>query len=742
MKKRLIFLGFLLFIISTNAQQNDSLVRPKIGLVLSGGGAKGLAHIGVLKVLEKHHIRPDYIAGTSMGAIVGGYYAAGYSASQIDSIFRKLSFDDIMYNRFDRKYKYFFSKEHGKKYIISLPFSTHKMSAELPRGLNDSQQFFMALADGLLPVSNIEDFNNLQTPFICMATDIVNGKQVLFNHGYLAESIISSALLPSVYNPIEVNGKLLMDGGIVNNYPVKEVKDLGADIVIGSDVQGSILQKHQITDLPAIMDQIVSFNMYKKMPIKKALTDIYLHPNIKGIGITDFDRIDTIIHRGEIAMESKLKKIKNLQTLQSDKPINHLHYQKPDSLSFNEIIINGQNRFKREYILGKIDIKINQKISYKDFIDGINNLYGTENFEKVHYRFRNENSKLKLYLNIKEHRYKASMNLGFHYNDLYKINVIANLENRHVLFKNDLLSSDIIGGNQFRYNLDYIIDNGFKLSLGLHSSLHQISHQVISNDIFPNEHFSVNKLDFNYLKITNKIYFQGNLSHFLYIRIGAQQEFKRLYTYVFSGQQQEQNAYYFGNNHYFGGFASIHLDSRDNFVFPTKGVYLKLKWNYTPFSTDFYQDFKTFSQYIFDLSYTQKLFSHTYLHTKIKTGLHDAKHHNVENIFYLGGANQYLNFDNIIDYKPAPVLSFSATKYFLPEVILDIEPIKNHHIFFGGHALYYDTSDALIALQPKNIYGYSIGYGFNSFLGPIKLNFGALPRLHKNAFSFTFGYNF
>ncbi len=742
MKKTFIFLAILWSFVSMYAQHKDSLAHPKIGLVLSGGGAKGLAHIGVLKVLEKRHIHPDYITGTSMGAIVGGFYAAGYSASQIDSIFRKLPFDDIMYNRFARKYKYFFNKEHGKKYIISLPFSTHKMSAKLPRGLNDSQKFFMVLAENLLPVSNVEDFNFLQTPFACIATDIVDGKQVLFNRGYLAEAIISSALLPSVYNPNELHGILLLDGGIVNNYPVKEAKDMGADIVIGSDVQGSILQKNQINDLPAIMDQIVSFGMYKKMPLKKAMTDIYLHPNIKGIGITDFEKIDTIIHRGEIAMEQRLKKIKNIKELQSDKPIKKLHYQKPDSLSFDQITINGLNRFKREYILGKIDIKCNQKISYKDFIDGIKNVYGTENFEKVHYRFKNENGKSTLFIYLKERRNKASMNLGFHYNDLYKINVIGNLKNRHVLTNNDLLSVDFIGGNHFRYNFDYIIDNGFKLSMGFHSSLHQFSHQVFSDDIFPNEHYSINKLDFNYLQLTNEFYFQGNLSHFLYIRIGTQQKFKRVYTYVFTSQEQEQNAYYFGNNHYFSGFASIHLDSRNNFDFPTKGVYLKLKAIYTPFSSNFYQDFKPFSQYILDLSYTQKLVSHTYLHSQVKTGLHNSKRHSAENIFYFGGADHYFNFDNIIDYKPASALSISATKYFLPEMILDIEPFKNHHLFLGGHALYYDSSDKLIALQPKDIYGYSIGYGFNSFLGPFKFNFGDLPRLHKTTFSFTFGYDF
>jgi len=721
--------------------QQDSIAKPKIGLVLSGGGAKGLAHIGVLKTLEKYHIKPDYIGGTSMGAIVGSLYASGYSAKQIDSLFRVMNFDDIMYNKYDRKYQYFFNKEGGKKYILHLPFSINKMSAQLPRGLSDSQKMFSTLADNFLHTGNINHFDKLKIPFICIATDITTGKQVLFNKGYLPEVVTASGLLPSIYNPLEVQGKLLLDGGIVNNYPLKEVRDMGADIIIGSDVQGTLLDRSEITDLPAIMDQIVSFGMYKKMPLKKANTDIYVRTNIDGIGITDFNRIDTIINRGTMATERALAKYGDLTNLKSDLKIKDLHIKKPDSLLFDQIIVEGQKNYKREYILGKIDVKTNRKISYKGFLEGIDNLYGTDNFEKVHYRFKNEGGKTKLYLNIKEKQHKASLNIGFHYNDLYKINIIGNFENRRILTGNDLLSIDIIGGNDFRYNIDYIIDNGFKMTFGMHSSLHQIGHPVVSKKVFYNNHFDVNQLDFNFLQLKNKIYFQGNLNHFLYVRAGIQHQFKRLYTYVFSGIEKNE-AYYFGNNHYFGSFASVNFDSRDDFDFPSKGIYIKLKWNYNPFSSDFYGDFEPFSLYTFDFRYTQELFSKFYIHTQIGAGLHYADTHSAENIFYLGGQNNYLNFDNIVGFKPASVLSVSATKYLQPSVLLDYKFHKNHHLLASGHILYYDTGDQLTNINSSELYGFSVGYGFNSFLGPVKWEFGRIPQWQKNTFSFTFSYDF
>ena len=404
-----------------------------------------------------------------------------------------------------------------------------------------------------------------------MSTDIASGEQVLFNKGYLPVAVTASASLPSVYKPLDINGHLLLDGGIVNNYPVQEVRDLGTNFIIGSDVQGKILSKKEITDLPAIMDQIVSFGMYKDMPYKITLTDLHIKPDISGIGLTDFDKIDTIIKRGEIATEIELKKSGLIKRLSSGYQTQDLAYKLPDSLRFEQIVIQGLKNFKREYILGKIDIRPHQKVSYRDFIEGINNLIGTENFEKVHYRFRKQQNKEILEIDLKERRHKAFINLGFHFNDLYKINVIGNFENKRIFTNNDLLSFDIIGGNYFRYNFDYIIDNGFRLTWGVHSGLHRFSHRVGAEELFQNENFSINKLDFNYLSFKNQLYFQGNLNHFIYLRIGVQHHYKKLYTYVFSSD--ESKAYDFGNNHYFGNYASINFDNRNDYDFPTKGWY-------------------------------------------------------------------------------------------------------------------------------------------------------------------------
>ncbi len=729
------FFGFMVF-----AQSVDSLHKPKIGLVLSGGGAKGLAHIGLLKTLEKYHIHPDYIGGTSMGAIIGSLYATGYSADQIDSIFHRIDFEKILYNQLNRKYLNNFEKERGKRFIINFPVSLKTMSVQLPRGLSDSQQMFNLLAKVLQPAHQVDDFSHLQTPYICLSTDIVTGKQVLFNRGFLPAAVTASALLPSVYKPLDDGGKLLLDGGIVNNYPVREVKDMGADFIIGSDVQGKILAKKDIKDMASILDQIISFGMYKEMPLKKAMTDLYIHPDINGFGVTSFENIDTIIARGSRAAEQQLQHFSGLKQLQSDKPVKKLHYQTPDSLLFDRIVLIGQKNFNRDYVLGKIGIRPHEKISYHDFLDGINNLIGSDNFEKVHYRFKKEQGLQYLYLDLKERMHKASMNLGFHYNDLYKINVIANFQNKRIFTNNDMLSVDVIGGNYFRYNFDYIIDNGFKLSWGFHSDLHRFAHRVNAGDLFAEQHYSVNKLDFNFYKISNKLYFQGNLNHFLYLKMGMAHQYKKLYTYVFSSQQDD--AYYFGKNHYFGNFASVNFDSRDDFDFPTKGLYFKIKWDYIWGSSDFYRDFNPYSLYTFKFNWTQRLTRFWLVQPQVVSGLHYSKDYSYENIFYVGGMNTYDNYNQISGFKPLPVLSISATKLGAFSFNNIFQLYKNHFVELGGHLLFYDKSNDLLPESSKSLYGYHIGYGFKSFLGPFRINFGRVPQWQQNTFNIALGYNF
>ena len=739
MKQYLSFLFILIFFgIHAQNQKQDSIYRPKIGLVLSGGGAKGLAHIGVLKTLERYHIKPDFIAGTSMGAIIGSMYAAGYSANQIDSIFHQLDFDKILFDYRERKYTGFFKKKNGPKYIFKLPFSLKKMSVQMPKGLASAQNLYNTLQENLLSVNDTIDFNRLKIPFICISTDIENGNQVLFNRGWLPQAVTASALLPTVYRPMEFENKLLLDGGIVNNYPIKELRDMGADIIIGSDVQGKILRKDQIENIQNIMDQIISFQVYKEMPIKKMKTDIYIHPYINDTGITEFEKIDTLIKRGSKAADSVFK-IQGINHLKKSKNFSTLKFVKPDSIIFNKIIINGLHNYKRNYVLGKLGFKPNKKISYKDYLEGINNLIGTDNFSQVFYHIQNLSHQPELIINLREKENKAYINLGFHYNNLYKINVIGNFERKHLLNKNDLLSIDIIGGEKTRFNIDYLLDNGFGWNISWHTGYHRFGTQVQSELFFENP--TINRLDLNVEQLQNKLSFEGSLNHFINLSIGLQHLYKRYYTNVFSGENNGL-PYIIGKNHYVGTFANLMVDNRDDFDFPQKGIFLLLSWNYFPVSGDYYRNFIPYSMYRLKLEFTQNIVKRYYFQPVIQAGYIYAKKTSFENDFYLGGDTKFINFDNMTAFPVIEPLSVRATKYLVANFNMKYQLFPNHYLKYGYNYLFYDQSHDFPGSEISWISGHLIAYEYKSFLGPLRLSYARVPKEQKNIFLFSFGYDF
>jgi NTE family protein len=246
-----IFLFYSLFSFSQELEQEDL----KVGLVLSGGGAKGLAHIGTLKVIDSLGIRIDYVAGTSMGAIIGSLYASGYSGKEIDSIFKGVNFDDIISDNLPRKAKTFYERDNSEKYAVTLPFK--KFKVKLPRALSRGQNTLSLLTKLTLHVSDIDDFSKLPIPFFCVATNIENGEAVYLESGSLPQSILASGAFPSLFQPVRIDDKVLIDGGVVNNYPIDELKAKGVDIIIGVDVQDDLETREQLQSATKILLQII-----------------------------------------------------------------------------------------------------------------------------------------------------------------------------------------------------------------------------------------------------------------------------------------------------------------------------------------------------------------------------------------------------------------------------------------------------------------------------------------------------
>src|SRR5690606_6467122 len=291
----------------------------KIGLVLSGGGAKGLAHIGALKVLEEAGVRIDYIGGTSMGAIVGALYASGYTATELDSIFQSTDFMNLIQDNVPRRSKTFYEKEDSERYALTLPFKGFKIT--IPQALSGGQSIYNEFVRLLYHVRDVNDFSKLKIPFVCIATDVETGEEVRLDHGYLPQAILASGTFPSLFRPVELDGKILIDGGVVNNYPLMEVKKMGADIIIGVDVQHGLSDRESLESATEILLQLNNYRTIMAMEEKAELTDIYITPDIKGYTVIDFNLGNGIIDKGEEAARLKYDELLKIGESHRRRPV-------------------------------------------------------------------------------------------------------------------------------------------------------------------------------------------------------------------------------------------------------------------------------------------------------------------------------------------------------------------------------------------------------------------------------------
>ena len=510
MQKLALILTFILCFGVSRAQNIEPDQPIKVGLVLSGGGAKGMAHIGALKVIEEAGITIDYIGGTSMGAIVGSLYASGYSANELDSIFRQADFSDLIQDNLPRGAKTFYEKEDSERYALTLPFNKFKIS--FPKAISGGQRIYNELVRLLYHVKDVNDFNNLPIPFFCIATNIETGAEVLLNKGYLPEAVMASGTFPSLFEPAEIDGQILVDGGILNNYPIMEVKQLGADIIIGVDVQHELRDRESLQSATDILLQINNFRTVEDMKTKVNETDIYIRPDIDDFSVIDFDLVEPIIENGKTAALEHLETLRNLGAKQNRVRKMRKKIEPRDSIYINRLILEGNINYSRAYVKGKLRISLPAKTTFQKLQLGISNLAATNNFNTIRYELVSNELGEDLILRLKENPNKAYLRLGVHYDDLYKSAALINLTKKNLFTNDDVASIDFALGDNIRYNFQYYLDKGSYWSFGVNSRLNDFDYEIDLDVIRSNFRAAnvagINEINLNVSDFTNQLYLQ------------------------------------------------------------------------------------------------------------------------------------------------------------------------------------------------------------------------------------------
>lgn len=742
MKKQLLnfyWLALLFFSLSGFAQQ-DSL---KVGLVLSGGGAKGLAHIGVLKVIEEHNIKIDYIAGTSMGAIVGGLYASGYNTTQLDSIFRKTDFSRIIRDKISYQSRSFFSREFGNKYVVSLPFEDFKV--EIPSGLSKGQNLYNLLKK-LSLVANKDKFENMKIPFFCMATNLETAESVQLDSGSLALAMTASGAIPSIFKPMEVNGKLLSDGGITDNYPIERLRRKGMDKIIGVNVQDSLVGKEQLETGIEVITQINNFRTIKDMREKRPKTDVYIRPNIKLYDVLSFDKGKAIIQAGEIAALKQINKLKKLPK-QDDKTTSD--QIKMGRFRLGDIVLNGDFSFPRSYITGKLDLRKGQIVSLSEINQGINGLNATGNFRSIRYKLKNKNGVTDIIFSIQEEQKNQFLKFAVHYDDLYKGSVLTNLTKKSLFLENDMASLDVILGQNVRYNFNYYVDKGNFWSIGLQSRINRFEDNLSFEFIEENSTlagFDLNEIRLDFNDFTNRFYLETFYKNKVNLKGGIEHKLVEASTRTVLANiddDDENPETIIEEDHLLSIYAVLGFDSLDELQYPSSGFYFKSKFNFyfANLNGDIsVEDFSIGKGVVGGYIPLHERFS---LHLNSETGFRIGSENLTGLNFFLGGyGNKTIN--NFKPFYGYDYFTLSADSYIKGLVEIDYNFYKKNHIILSGN--FANVEDDIYTtgewFTTPDFSGYAIGYGCDTILGPVDVKYAYSPEVKDGLLYFSLGYRF
>ena len=545
--------------------ENKGKNRPKIGLVLSGGGAKGLAHIGVLKVIEEAGVQVDIVTGTSMGSIVGGLYAIGYSPEQIEDIILDIDWLNLFRDRYERGNLSMERKRLEGRYLASFRIRNWRLVA--PSGLVEGQKIFTLLSSLTYPVCRERDFTEFTRPFSCVATDIASGEAVVIDSGYLPEAMRASMAFPSIFTPIKINGRILLDGGFARNLPAEDAMRLGADIVIGVDVTAGVVPADSIESIFDVLNQFFGLIQAQKKQKQQKLCDILITPDVEEISIMRFDKADEIIRRGEIAAREAMERLTELTDslpwVDSQRPRERITFSDvSDTILVSEIEIRGLKKVPSKLVWAELRFKAPCRVTAKSLGEVTKRLHGSGFFRHVSWRLEplGEGSRLVILVREESNDY---FRVGLHYDSYWRSALMLNLSFRNLIGHGSNLSFDLTMSEFTRFNSAYSIHTGVQSQIGL-----EVKYTFIDDKIdFYKGSRRVASTDVKSHRIG--VYLKSFLSRILYGSFGIEAEWSRETPRIATVWWENNEMYAMLEGEFI-------LDTVDRVYFPDRGISLRL----------------------------------------------------------------------------------------------------------------------------------------------------------------------
>lgn len=723
-KKNYFILLFCLIVNFSFAQQENQ--RPKLGLALSGGGAKGLAHIGLLKAIDSAGIKIEYVSGTSMGSIIGTLYAMGYSGKDIETIANKIDWNQILTNKAPYKRLIIPQKEDFGKF---LDLSLVKGKISFKKGIIESNELWLVLNEHFFPYLTEKDFSRFPREFRCIAANMDNGAEVELSHGNITKSVRASMAIPSFFTPVEIDGKYLVDGGIVRNFPVSTAKKMGADFVIGSSVSAP-LQKGDSIDSPVdILSQVVFYR--EDMDYQKQLksSDLFVKYDLGKYGSNSFASAPDILKIGSDKgkeLYPTLKKLKDSLDQKFGPDQTTFTVKRVDKIKVAHITSEGLDPKAADFFMKSLGFKEQESYSAADISENIRRVFGFGVFRKITYELeKNDENTVNLKI-IFEPNLDDYIKAGLHYNSETGIALKLGFA-KYGLFNSHSLTSFAIslGENpQIAIRRTNFINANRKMYLNTHI-FGEYTDIYTYNDNFKKSGF------FNQLHFKTEMSISYLLGSNLSAGLGIRYEFMKYAPKIAAPQSRD------GKINYLHSFANFKWNTLDTPHYPQKGGLIDLEGGYifnqkptinigetaNDYGTQ-YPDFSKKPYLSFKLSsaYYIPVHKHT-IFMKVNSGIQTGNKIPFMNYFLIGGTNSELR--NQILFSGFRVNSIQSSSVFSPQVGFRYRISNSLYASINANYLMYDfvKNNLSTNSHAKSMFGGAVSLGYNSFLGPIDISF-------------------
>ncbi|MCR5659364.1 MAG: patatin-like phospholipase family protein [Bacteroidales bacterium] len=762
MKKAHLLIAILLASFLLQAQ-NDTIRPPrlKVGVVLCGGGAKGASHIGALKYIEEMGIPIDYVAGTSMGSIIGGLYALGYSPDELATLIADMNWSEYIGNKIDRPFMSEESRQRNSALLLQVPFSHEslfdtdpntKFISQLPSAYVNNSSLINLFNDLCVGYQEEMDFNDLPIPFACVATDMITGEEVVLRSGSVPTAMRASMAIPGVFSPVTIGDKVLVDGGLVNNFPADVLQEMGADIIIGVEITSTKeVSAADLKSLPQVFARLVINTTSSKRVENRKKCDVIIVPDISGFGTLSFtsEAIDTLVSRGykrASDFHDQLLSIKQAVDASAGHPVSktlrapHAKNLANDSILIRSITFDNASNRDSHWLIRKGRLKVGNRYTENDIERAIKVYRGTGCYDEITYQVKESDSIHRD--NQLSDAYDLSINMKPAMPHVFGLGVRYDTEEGAAILLNIGLNEKKFNGSKLNFSAK--LSYNPRINFTYVYSMPSLANLNLAYD-YRDEHFSMrfdNKRSINLRYYQHKM--SGYISQFHLLNVSTNVGLSYTSTdFDLFTMDEEFDAVYFAPNRMLTPFFDVKYDNLDDAYFAKHGIKARLVGRYNIDTKNFKDKYPelslSFQSYITTGGGRFTFIPQVYGHYMLGSPLY----FNLYGLF--GGQIEGRHFEQQMPFIGYASVESGSDVLSVLRCDLRYNFYKKHYLTVMYNQLINSYwGEPILEWFNNSAEGAGLQYSYNSFLGPVSLTAHWSRRYSENYFGayFSFGYNF